>query len=52
LGIDYYFKKNKFIFTFADGLKLLFKELFIPEKTNYFLFLLAPAGTLFLSFTG
>src|SRR5271154_4356270 len=34
---------------FADGLKLLFKEILIPTKVNRFLYLLAPCATFSLS---
>nr|QFP99032.1 NADH dehydrogenase subunit 1 [Rhizaria sp.] len=37
---------------FADGLKLVIKEIIIPTKTNKFLFCFAPFLTLFLSFLG
>ena len=37
---------------FADGLKLVIKEIIIPVKANNFLFIFAPAFTLFLSFIG
>ena len=37
---------------FADGLKLICKELLIPRKSSKFLFLISPIITLFLSFTG
>lgn len=37
---------------FADGLKLVIKEIIIPNKANSFLFIWAPGFTLFLSFIG
>lgn len=37
---------------FADGLKLVIKEIIIPNKANNFLFIWAPGLTLFLSFIG
>jgi NADH-ubiquinone oxidoreductase chain 1 len=37
---------------FADGLKLVIKELIIPIKSNNFLFVLSPIITLLLSFVG
>ena len=37
---------------FADGLKLVIKEIIIPNKANSFLFIWAPGLTLFLSFMG
>lgn len=41
-----------FLQPFADGLKLVVKEIIIPSKANNFLFILGPCMTLFLSFTG
>jgi NADH-quinone oxidoreductase subunit H len=35
---------------FADGLKLVVKEIIIPTKVNKFLFVFGPFLTLFLSF--
>jgi NADH-ubiquinone oxidoreductase chain 1 len=35
---------------FADGLKLVLKEIILPHKANRFLFILGPSFTLFLSF--
>jgi len=35
---------------FADGLKLVVKEIIIPSKVNKFLFIVGPGFTLFLSF--
>jgi NADH:ubiquinone oxidoreductase subunit H len=35
---------------FADGLKLVLKEIILPNKANRFLFILGPSFTLFLSF--
>jgi len=35
---------------FADGLKLVLKEIIYPSKANYFLFSTSPAFVLFLSF--
>ena len=35
---------------FADGFKLIIKELILPTKANNILFLIAPLLTLFLSF--
>jgi NADH-quinone oxidoreductase subunit H len=37
---------------FADGLKLVLKEIIVPKKANNSLFILAPAFVLFLSFIG
>jgi NADH-quinone oxidoreductase subunit H len=37
---------------FADGLKLICKEILIPRKSSRVLFLMAPIITLFLSLTG
>jgi len=37
---------------FADGLKLVVKELIIPTKANKILFVFSPFFTLFLSFIG
>jgi NADH-quinone oxidoreductase subunit H len=37
---------------FADGLKLIIKEVLIPSKSNRVLYCIAPALTLFLSFIG
>jgi NADH:ubiquinone oxidoreductase subunit H len=37
---------------FADGLKLVFKEIIIPCKSNHFLFVFSPILTLLLSFVG
>lgn len=37
---------------FADALKLILKEVIIPNKSNRFLFIMAPAITLGLSFIG
>jgi NADH:ubiquinone oxidoreductase subunit H len=39
-----------FLQPFADGFKLIIKEVIIPNKANKFLFVLAPGITLFLSF--
>jgi len=41
-----------FLQPFADGLKLVIKEIIIPTKANKFLFLFGPFLTLFLSFIG
>ena len=41
-----------FLQPFADGLKLVIKELIIPIKSNNFLFVFSPILTLFLSFIG
>src|SRR5580692_1121498 len=38
-----------FLQAFADGLKLLIKEVFIPYQSIRFLFLLAPCLTFFIS---
>ena len=38
-----------FLQPFADGLKLLLKETIAPEKSNYWVFLLSPVVTFFLS---
>jgi NADH-quinone oxidoreductase subunit H len=37
---------------FADGLKLVVKEIILPSKSNKFLFVFGPFLTLFLSFIG
>ena len=37
---------------FADALKLIIKEIIVPNKANKFLFIFAPSFTLFLSFIG
>jgi len=37
---------------FADGLKLIVKEIIVPTNANKFLFLFASFITLFLSFLG
>jgi NADH:ubiquinone oxidoreductase subunit H len=37
---------------FADGLKLVVKELIIPTKASKILFVFSPFFTLFLSFIG
>jgi NADH-quinone oxidoreductase subunit H len=37
---------------FADGLKLVVKEIILPTKANKFLFVFGPFLTLFLSFIG
>ena len=34
---------------FADGLKLLLKEISIPFKSNFFFFLLSPSLSFFIS---
>lgn len=39
-----------FLQPFADGFKLVIKEVIIPNKANKFLFVIAPGITLFLSF--
>ena len=39
-----------FLQPFADGFKLVIKEVIIPNKANKFLFVMAPGITLFLSF--
>jgi NADH:ubiquinone oxidoreductase subunit H len=39
-----------FLQPFADGLKLVIKEIIVPNKSNKVLFLLAPGIVLFLSF--
>jgi len=41
-----------FLQPFADGLKLVIKEIIIPAKANKFLFVFGPFITLFLSFIG
>lgn len=41
-----------FLQPFADGLKLVIKELIIPNKSNKFLFIFGPSLVLFLSFIG
>jgi NADH-quinone oxidoreductase subunit H len=41
-----------FLQPFADGLKLVIKEIIFPNKANKFLFVFAPSITLFLSFIG
>lgn len=41
-----------FLQPFADGLKLIVKELVFPSRVNKLLFILSPALTLFLSFLG
>jgi len=41
-----------FLQPFADGLKLVIKEVIIPNKANKFLFIFGPSVTLFLSFIG
>jgi NADH-quinone oxidoreductase subunit H len=41
-----------FLQPFADGLKLVIKEIIIPSKANKFLFIFGPLLTLFLSFIG
>lgn len=41
-----------FLQPFADGLKLVIKEIIIPNKANKFLFIFAPSFVLFLSFLG
>jgi len=41
-----------FLQPFADGLKLVVKEIIIPTKANKFLFVFGPFLTLFLSFMG
>lgn len=41
-----------FLQPFADGLKLVIKEIIIPNKANKFLFILGSSLTLFLSFIG
>ena len=38
-----------FLQPFADGLKLVIKEIIIPVKSNNFLFIFGPVLTLFLS---
>ena len=35
----------------ADGLKLLSKEIIVPARSNFFLFIFAPVLTMGLSFT-
>lgn len=41
-----------FLQPFADGLKLIVKEILLPTKSNKFLFVFSPFLTLFLSFLG
>jgi NADH:ubiquinone oxidoreductase subunit H len=41
-----------FLQPFADGLKLVVKEVIIPTKSNNFLFVFSPLLTLLLSFIG
>lgn len=41
-----------FLQPFADGLKLVIKEIILPTKANKFLFVFGPFLTLFLSFIG
>lgn len=41
-----------FLQPFADGLKLVIKEIIVPTKANKFLFVFGPFLTLFLSFIG
>ena len=41
-----------FLQPFADGLKLIIKEIIIPNKANKFLFIFGAGLTLFLSFLG
>ena len=41
-----------FLQPFADGLKLVVKEIIIPNKSNKFLFIFGSSLTLFLSFIG
>ena len=41
-----------FLQPFADGLKLVVKEIILPTKANKFLFVFGPFLTLFLSFIG
>jgi NADH:ubiquinone oxidoreductase subunit H len=41
-----------FLQPFADGLKLIVKEILIPNKANKFLFIFSSSLTLFLSFLG
>jgi NADH-quinone oxidoreductase subunit H len=41
-----------FLQPFSDGLKLVLKEIIIPNKANNFLFIFSPTFTLFLSFVG
>lgn len=41
-----------FLQPFADGLKLVVKEMIIPNKVNKFLFIFSPGLVLFLSFIG
>lgn len=36
----------------SDGIKLIFKEIILPTRANYFLFILAPIISFSLSFTG
>jgi NADH:ubiquinone oxidoreductase subunit H len=38
-----------FLQPFADGLKLLLKELVIPSTSNAYIFVLAPVFTFFLT---
>jgi NADH-quinone oxidoreductase subunit H len=41
-----------FLQPFADAVKLVVKEIILPNKANKFLFIFSPCLTLFLSFTG
>lgn len=41
-----------FLQPFADGLKLILKEIVFPNKANKFIFVLGPSFVLFLSFIG
>jgi NADH-quinone oxidoreductase subunit H len=41
-----------FLQPFADGLKLIIKEIIIPNKANKFLFIFGSSLTLFLSLIG